>query len=100
MIRMGIAQFRRKISEIKEPVEILKGLETIGYFYPGGLPSAQLDTGEWSTFDRIRGQDRPEATPDVAIEPGSAPRSTSTPKFRSSQPYQAFNPVPKSGKTK
>jgi hypothetical protein len=35
MLRMNVREFRTSFSKIAEPVEILKGTQTIGWFYPG-----------------------------------------------------------------
>ncbi len=36
MKRIGVSQFRQTFITLREPVEILKGVETIGTFYPAG----------------------------------------------------------------
>lgn len=45
-VRMNIREFRANFSTAREPIEVLKGTETIGWFYPGSTPP--LVTPRWA----------------------------------------------------
>jgi len=59
MERMNVREFRAGFSTLTEPVEVLKGTQTIGFFFPGdkdprmGVPTPrfQPDPGAQERFN-------------------------------------------------
>lgn len=74
---MSTREFRTAFHTVTEPVEVLKGVETVGFFYPGDQMPIVHPT--WSQPLMDTPVSVPGGDTGSRVTPGLAPRSTTTP---------------------
>jgi len=95
MERMSTRTFRESFSRLTEPVEVLKGVETIGFYYPGARNPTLGVLGGDEAYQLIPGKVSSEMP---TMRPGQAPRSVTAPPAQERFNTRPFTAVPKKTK--
>lgn len=83
--RLNIREFRANFSRLTEPVEVLRGTETVGFWYPGQTPPMAKGVVAKDSW-----RDEP-----VDLIPGKMPSEKRAPAQMERFSTKGFTPVPK-----